>query len=161
MLRTNTDFLFTPASNLSFNSFNIVSDDVLEFDELFFAELDLDEIRSNGWNARAGEFPTTFILIRDDDCELCSVVQTTIPYALKLFAHQTFCVCSKEGHPQIVTLKCKHNADVPKKYIYRIYKKYMEILEILSLHSSVENYSYLLINECDYSKTTLVNTLLQ
>ena len=83
VLRTNTDFLFTPVSNSSFNSFIIVNDSVLEFDELFFAEFDLDEIKSNGWNARAGEFPTTFILIRDDDCELCSVVQTTIMYTLE------------------------------------------------------------------------------
>ena len=105
MLRTNTDFLFTPASNSSFNSFNIVSDDVLEFDELFFAEFDLDEIRNNGWNARVGDIPTTFILIRDDDCELYSVMQTTIPYALILFAHQTFCVCGKEGYPQNDTIQ--------------------------------------------------------
>ena len=70
--RTNTDFLFTPACNSSFNSFIIVNDSVLEFDELFFAEFDLEEIRSNGWNAREGDIPTTFILIRDDDCELCS-----------------------------------------------------------------------------------------
>ena len=48
------------------------------------------------------------------------MVQTTIPYALKLFAHQTFCVCGKEGHQQIMTLYSKMdtnlartNADVP------------------------------------------------
>ena len=41
------------------------------------------------------------------------MVQTTILYALKIFAHQPFCVCGKEGHPQIVTLNSKHNADVP------------------------------------------------
>ena len=49
----------------------IVDDDVLEFDELFIVEFIVPET-SIGWNAIKGQPSTAFILIRDDDCELCS-----------------------------------------------------------------------------------------
>ena len=67
--RTITDFLFTPSSNSSFASFIIVDDDVLEFDELFIARFDFAPEISSSWNARKGVISTTYIVIRDDDCE--------------------------------------------------------------------------------------------
>ena len=56
-----------------FESFTIVDDDVLEFDELFIAEFSFGPEISNNWNARKVKPSTAFILIRDDDCELCSI----------------------------------------------------------------------------------------
>ena len=71
-MNTFNDFVFTPTSNSSFENFTIVDDDVLEFDEILFADFDFGpEIISGGWNAIKGEPSTTVILIRDDDCELC------------------------------------------------------------------------------------------
>ena len=54
-------------------NFNIVDDDVLEFDELFIVEFSFHPDTSFfGWNVIKGEPSAAFILIRDDDCELCS-----------------------------------------------------------------------------------------
>ena len=72
MVNTFNDFVFTPTSKSAFENFAIVDDDVLEFDEILIAEFDFDrEIISGGWNAIKGEPSTAFIVIRDDDCELC------------------------------------------------------------------------------------------
>ena len=69
-MNTINDFVFTPTSKSALENFTIVDDDVLEFDELFIAEFDFEYL-SGGWNAVKGEPSTAFILIRDDDCELC------------------------------------------------------------------------------------------
>ena len=66
------DFVFTPASKSAFENFTIVDDTVLEFDELFIAEFNFGPEISNNWNAKKGEPSIAFVLIRDDDCELCS-----------------------------------------------------------------------------------------
>ena len=68
---------------------NIVDDDVLEFDELFIVEFGFHpETSFFGWNVIKGEPSTAFILIRDDDCELCSNVAhcLTLTKSLCLFA---------------------------------------------------------------------------
>ena len=71
VVNTFKDFVFTRANQSAFESFTIVDDDVLEFDELFIAEFAFGrEILREGWNAIQGEPNTTFIVIRDDDCEL-------------------------------------------------------------------------------------------
>ena len=71
-MSTFNDFVFTPTSKSAFKNFTIVNDSVLEFDELFIVEFNFGpEIISGGWNAIKGEPSTAFILIRDDDCELC------------------------------------------------------------------------------------------
>ena len=72
VVNTISDFVFTPASRSAFENFAIVDDDVLEFDEIFIAEFSFSPEIANNWNARKGEPITAFILIRDDDCELCS-----------------------------------------------------------------------------------------
>ena len=71
-MNTFNDFVFTPTSKSAFENFTIIDDDVLEFDEILFAEFDFGpEFLSERWNAIKGEPSTAFILIRDDDCELC------------------------------------------------------------------------------------------
>lgn len=70
--RTSNDFVFTPTSNTSLENFKIDDDKVLEFDELFIAEFVFGPEISNKWNVRKGIPSTTYILIRDDDCELHS-----------------------------------------------------------------------------------------
>ena len=65
-------FIFTPNSTSAFEDFTIVDDDVLEFDEIFIAEFSFGPEIENNWNARKGVPSVAFILIRDDDCELCS-----------------------------------------------------------------------------------------
>ena len=72
VVNTISDFVFTPTSKSAFENFTIVDDHVLEFDELLIAEFDFGrEIISGGWNVVKGVPSTAFILIRDDDCELC------------------------------------------------------------------------------------------
>ncbi len=71
-VNTINDFVFTPDSRSAFENFTIVDDDVLEFDEIFIAEFSFGPEIANTWNARQVEPITAFILIRDDDCELCS-----------------------------------------------------------------------------------------
>ena len=72
VVNTFNDFVFTPTSKSAFENFAIVDDDVMEFDELFIAEFDFGpEIISGGWNTIKGGSSTAFIVIRDDDCELC------------------------------------------------------------------------------------------
>ena len=66
------EFVFTPTSKSAFKNFTIVDDNVLEFDELFIAEFHFDYYYSYGWNVIKGEPSTAFILIEDDDSELCS-----------------------------------------------------------------------------------------
>ena len=66
------DFVFTPNSTSAFENFTIVDDDVLEFDEIFIAEFSFGPEIANNWNARKGVPITAFILIKDDDCELCN-----------------------------------------------------------------------------------------
>ena len=70
-VNTNNDFVFTPNSTSAFENFTIVDDDVLEFDEIFIAEFNFGPAIANNWNARKEEPSIAFILIRDDDCELC------------------------------------------------------------------------------------------
>ena len=71
-MNTFNDFVFTPTSKSAFENFTIVNDSVLEFDEILIAEFNFgSDILSGGWNAIKGEPSTAFILIRDDDCELC------------------------------------------------------------------------------------------
>ena len=71
-MNTFNDFVFTPTSKSAFENFAIVDDDVLEFEEILIAEFDFGpEIISGGWNAIKGEPSTAFIVIRDDDGELC------------------------------------------------------------------------------------------
>ena len=71
-MNTINGFVFTPNSTSAFENFTIVDDDVLEFDEIFIAEFSFDSEIANTWNARKVEPMTAFILITDDDCELCS-----------------------------------------------------------------------------------------
>ena len=53
-------------------NFTIVNEDVLEFDEIFIAEFSFGSEIENNWNARKVEPITAFIVIRDDDSELCT-----------------------------------------------------------------------------------------
>ena len=69
---TINDFVFTPDNRSAFENFTIVDDDVLEFDEILIAEFSFGPEIENNWNARKVEPITAFILIKDDDCELCS-----------------------------------------------------------------------------------------
>ena len=69
---TRNDFIFTPAIKSAFEIFNINSDNVLEFDELLIATFNFGPEIANNWNARKGTPSTTYILIRDDDCEFTS-----------------------------------------------------------------------------------------
>ena len=69
MESTKNDFIFTPASKSAFGSFNVVNDSVLEFDELLIATFDFGPEIVNNLNVRKGTPSTTYILIRDDDCE--------------------------------------------------------------------------------------------
>jgi len=71
-VNTINDFVFTPDSRSAFENFTIVDDDVLEFDEIFIAQFIFGPEILINWNARQVEPITAFILIRDDDCELCS-----------------------------------------------------------------------------------------
>ena len=71
VLQSSNDFVFSPARKSTFNNFTIVHDSVLEFDELFIVEFDFSSEISNNWNVSKGTPSTAFILIRDDDCELC------------------------------------------------------------------------------------------
>ena len=68
---TNNDFVFTPDKRSAFENFTIVDDDVLEFDEIFIANFTFGREIADTWNVRKGEPSIAFILIRDDDCELC------------------------------------------------------------------------------------------
>ena len=70
VVSTINDFVFTRANQSAFDSFTIVNDSVLEFDELFIAEFNFGPEIANTWNAIKGEPSTAFIVIRDDDCEL-------------------------------------------------------------------------------------------
>ena len=63
------EFIFTPTSNSSFQNVTIIDDSVLEFDELLIATFDFGPEITDNWNARKGTPSTTYILIRDDDCE--------------------------------------------------------------------------------------------
>ena len=72
VVNTINEFVFTPTSKSAFANFTIVDDKVLEFNELFIAEINFGPEISNNWNTRKGEPSTAFILIRDYDCELCS-----------------------------------------------------------------------------------------
>lgn len=66
------DFTLTPNSTFAFEIFNIVDDDVLEFDELFIAEFQFGLDIPNNWNTKKGRPSTTFIRIIDNDCQLFS-----------------------------------------------------------------------------------------
>ena len=72
VVNTIHDFVFTPDNRSAFGNFTIVDDDVLEFDEIFIAEFCFGPEIFNSWNATKVEPSTAFILIRDDDCELCN-----------------------------------------------------------------------------------------
>ncbi len=49
---------------------------MLEFDELFIAQFDFAPEILSSWNARKGVNSIAYIVIRDDDCELCSLAQS-------------------------------------------------------------------------------------
>ena len=66
---TFNDFIFTPNSSSSFDSFNIIDDSVLEFDELLIATFNYGPWIDNNWNVRKGEPSTAYISIIDNDCE--------------------------------------------------------------------------------------------
>ena len=66
---TFNDFLFTLVSKSSFDSFIIVDDRVLEFDELLIATFDFGPEIASNWNVCKGSPNVTYIIIRDDDCE--------------------------------------------------------------------------------------------
>ena len=66
---TSSDFIFTPASKSAFESFTIIDDSVLEFDELLIATFDFGPENAHNWNTRKGQPSTTYISILDDDCE--------------------------------------------------------------------------------------------
>ena len=79
------EFIFTPTSNSSFQTVTIIDDSVLEFDELLIATFDFGPVITDNWNARKGEPSTTYILIRDNDCEktlsyINTVEFTTVTY---------------------------------------------------------------------------------
>ena len=76
VVNTINDFIFISASNSAFTNFTIVDDDVLEFDELLIAEFSFGPEIANTWNAMNPS--TTFILIRDDDCELYTMTAQTL-----------------------------------------------------------------------------------
>ena len=80
MVSTINDFVFTPASKSAFESFTIVDDDVLEFDEIFIAEFSFGPEIANTWNVIKGEPSTTVIVIRDDDGELIAQSPTIDEY---------------------------------------------------------------------------------
>ena len=71
-VNTINDFVFTQDNRSAFGNFTIVDDDVLEFDEIFIAEFSFGREIEYSWNARKGVPSIAFILIKDDDCELCS-----------------------------------------------------------------------------------------
>lgn len=66
------DFILTPNRTFAFESFNIVDDDVLEFDELFIAKFQFGIDIPNNWNTKKGMPSTTLIRIIDNDCQLFS-----------------------------------------------------------------------------------------
>ena len=65
------DFCFTPTpmGNRSTRGFDIKDGAILEYDELFMAKFDISSLIDEGWNAREGDIPITYIAIEDDDCE--------------------------------------------------------------------------------------------
>ena len=66
---TKNEYIFTPTTNSSVQNFAIIDDSVLEFDELLIATFDFGPEIANNWNVRKGEPSTTYIIIRDNDCE--------------------------------------------------------------------------------------------
>ena len=62
-------FIFTPTNKSAFESFTIIDDSVLEFDELLIATFEFGPEIANNWNARRGTPSTAYILISDNDCE--------------------------------------------------------------------------------------------
>ena len=127
VVNTINDFVFTPTSKSAFANFTIVNDDVLEFDELFIAEINFGPGISNNWNAKKGEPSITFILIRDDDCEFAVIGQSTkkliqttftVPYTSK---HQLSPPLSPFATAYISSLK-HHN-----------YNKIMYVTNILKM----------------------------
>ena len=78
---TSNDFIFTPASNSSFDSFNIIDDSVLEFDELLIATFDIGPEITNNWNVVKGTPSITKIAILDNDCEQKHLSTTCIHFS--------------------------------------------------------------------------------
>ncbi len=95
VVSTINDFVFTPANQSAFESFTIVNDDVLEFDELFIAEFNFGPEIANTWNAIKGQPSTTFIVIRDDDCELIAHSPTIDEYS-NFHYNCTYIVCTSK-----------------------------------------------------------------
>ena len=77
VIRGVNDFIFTPDNESAFESIAIVDDDVLEFDELLIAEFEFGPAIANNWNVKKGNRSTTYIIIRDNDCELFNGNSTT------------------------------------------------------------------------------------
>ena len=71
VVKATNEFVFTAVRKSAFWNITIVDDDVLEFDEVFTVEFNFDSEISNNWNVRKGEPSIAFIIIRDNDCELC------------------------------------------------------------------------------------------
>ena len=68
------EFVFTPSQRSRFRSFSIVDDDVLEFNELFITEFEFPPTIRNKWNVRKGNPSTAYVVITDDDRELCMIL---------------------------------------------------------------------------------------
>ena len=71
MVKATNEFVFTAVRKSAFWNLTTVDDDVLEFDEVLTVEINLDSEISNNWNVIKGEPSIAFIIIRDNDCELC------------------------------------------------------------------------------------------
>ena len=68
-VHSKNDFRFTSTSKRATQVFDIKNDVILENDELFMAEFNISSLIDEGWNAKVGNFPVTYIAIEDDDCE--------------------------------------------------------------------------------------------
>lgn len=66
---TTPDFTFPPRTTFSNGSFEVVDDDVYEYDELIMATFEFERTFRRRFNTIQGHPNVTFILIKDDDCE--------------------------------------------------------------------------------------------
>lgn len=63
------DFQFQETTNKSSQNFTIVDDDILELDELVMVQFNIGPV-ANQFTVKEGQPNVTYILIKDDDCEL-------------------------------------------------------------------------------------------
>ena len=66
---TTPRFNFPPRTTFSNGSFEVVDDDVYEYDELIMATFEFDRTVVRRFTTTKGHPNVTFILIEDDDCE--------------------------------------------------------------------------------------------